>query len=197
MIDEHGEDVDVIVIGASWGGLQAVARLLDHLPPSFSCPVVLVQHRSPGPSALASLLSRHTTWRVCEADDKESISPSSLYLAPPGYHLLVERGHLALSTDEPVAYSRPSIDVAFASAADAYASRVVGIVLTGANADGAAGLARIAHRGGRTIVQDPSTAAQPTMPRAALAMVPDAEVFDLDGIAAQLSSWCTTSSERA
>ena len=158
-------DVELVVIGASWGGLHAVTVLLDNLPPTFECPVVLVQHRAPVPSTLSELLARHTRWRVTEAEDKEPIKPSSLYLAPPGYHLLVERGHLALSIDAPVAWSRPSIDVAFASASDAYTSALVGIVLTGANSDGAAGLAQVAHRGGLPIVQDPATAAEATMPR--------------------------------
>jgi two-component system chemotaxis response regulator CheB len=185
---------DLIVIGASWGGLHAVSALLDHLPPTFECPVVLVQHRAPGPSQLAPLLSRHTRWRVTEAEDKERIQPSSLYLAPPGYHLLVERGHLALSTEAPVAWSRPSIDVTFGSAADAYADRLVGIVLTGANADGASGLAQIAHRGGLAIVQDPAEATEATMPRAALALVPDALVLPLAGIASALSALCELAS---
>ena len=181
---------ELVVIGASWGGLQATALLLDHLPPHFSCPVVLVQHRSPAPSQLAQLLGRHTRWRVFEADDKQPVEPSSLYLAPPGYHLLVERRHLSLSTEAPVACSRPSIDVTFSSAADAYADRLVAVVLTGANADGAAGLAQVVHRGGLAIVQDPASAAEPTMPRAAIAAVPDALVLDVAGIAAQLAHLC-------
>ncbi len=183
-------DVGLVVVGASWGGLHAVTVLLDHLPSAFECPVVLVQHRSPVRSHLAMLLGRHTRWRVVETDDKEPIRPASLYLAPPGYHLLVEDGHLSLSVEAPVAWSRPSIDVTFSSAADAYTSRLVGIVLTGGNSDGAAGLARVAHRGGLPIVQDPSTAEDPTMPRAALTMVPDALVLTLEGIAAELTSMC-------
>lgn len=181
---------ELVVIGASWGGLQAVALLLDHLPQAFECPVVLVQHRSPAPSQLATILARHTRWRVMEADDKLAVQPSSLYLAPPGYHLLVERDHLSLSTEGPVAWSRPSIDVTFASAADAYADRLVAVVLTGANADGAAGLARVAHRGGITIVQEPSSAAEDAMPLAAIAAVPDALVLPIEGIALELSSQC-------
>ena len=184
---------ELIVVGASWGGLEAVGRLLDHLPPSFTCPMALVQHRAPQPSQLAPLLQRHTTWAVCEIDDKEPISPSTLFLAPPGYHLLVGRGHFELSTDAPVRWSRPSIDVTFESAADAYRETLVGVVLTGANADGAAGLARIAHRGGMPVVQDPSTAAEPTMPRAALAAVPDAEVLTIEGIATRLQGLCEES----
>jgi two-component system chemotaxis response regulator CheB len=149
-----------------------------------------VQHRAPAPSQLASLLARHTKWRVREIDDKDPIAPATLYVAPPGYHLYVERGRFDLSTEAPVRWSRPSIDVTFASAADAFAEDLVGVVLTGANADGAEGLARIDHRGGIALVQDPATAAQPTMPRAAIAAVPDAVVLDLDGIAAHLTGLC-------
>ena len=184
---------ELIVVGASWGGLEAVARLLDHLPASFTCPMALVQHRAPQPSQLAPLLQRHTTWAVCEIDDKEPINASTLYLAPPGYHLLVGRGHFELSTEAPVRWSRPSIDVTFESAADTYRESLVGVVLTGANADGAAGLARIAHRGGMAVVQDPATAAEPTMPRAALAAVPDAVVLTIEGIALWLQSLCEES----
>lgn len=182
--------VELIVVGASWGGLHAVATLLDHLPPSSSCPVVVVQHRAAKPSQLAPLLRRHTSWRVCEADDKEPISGSTLYLAPPGYHLYVARGHFELSTDAPVRWSRPSIDVTFTSAADSYAEHAVGVVLTGANADGAEGLRHIVHRGGTAIVQDPATAENPTMPRAASKAVPEALVLPLEGIAAHLSELC-------
>ncbi len=185
---------ELVVVGASWGGLAAVTTLLDLLPEDFNCPVVLIQHRAPAPSQLAPLLRRHTRWRVCEADDKERVTAATLFLAPPGYHLLVEPGRLSLSTEAPVAWSRPSIDVAFCSAADAYADRLVGVVLTGANADGAAGLAEVARRGGLALVQDPETAAQATMPRAAVAAVPDAAVLPLDGIAARLADLCAVSS---
>jgi two-component system chemotaxis response regulator CheB len=183
---------ELVVVGTSWGGLDAMSRLLDRLPPDFTCPLVLVQHRTPAPSALAGLLGRHTGWQVCEAEDKQPIAPSSLYIAPPGYHLLVERGHLALSTDEPVRYSRPSIDVTFMSAADSYTVDCIGVVLTGANTDGADGLARIAYRGGTAIVQDPAEAREPTMPRAAVAAVPDALVRSIEGIARELSSMCVS-----
>lgn len=188
--ERGGGEPELVVMGASWGGLDAVERLLDHLPADFSCPVVLVQHRAPAPSQLTDLLRRHTRWRVTETDDKARIEPSTLFVAPPGYHLLVEPGHLALSTEGPHRYSRPSIDVTFESAADAYAGACIGIVLTGANADGAAGLARIAHRGGTAIVQDPGDAAEPTMPRAALAAVPGALVRTVEGIAGELSLRC-------
>jgi two-component system chemotaxis response regulator CheB len=177
---------ELVVVGASWGGLEAVARLLDHLPKEFECPMVLVQHRAPQPSQLGPLLKRHTSWAVCEVDDKESISTSTLYLAPPGYHLYVGKGHFELSTDEPVRWSRPSIDVTFSSAADTYADRLVGVVLTGANADGAEGLARVKRRGGATIVQDPDTAAKREMPQAAIATGAADHVIPLEGIGHKL-----------
>jgi two-component system, chemotaxis family, protein-glutamate methylesterase/glutaminase len=183
---------ELVVIGASWGGLEAVGRLLDLLPATLACPLALVQHRGPQVSQLARLLAQHTSWPVCEADDKQSIVPATVYLAPPGYHLLVQSGGFALSTEAPVRYSRPSIDVLFDSAADAYGPRLVGVLLTGANDDGARGLARIHAGGGLTMVQDPATAARPDMPAAALArMTPDL-VAPVDGIAARLVEVCGT-----
>ena len=121
--------------------------------------------------------------------------PGTAYLAPGGYHLLVEPGHLALSTEGPVCHCRPSVDVLFESAADAYGADVTGVVLTGNNADGAAGLARIAARGGTAVVQDPATAERATMPAAALAATPGAIVLELDEIAPFLHQGCGAPSE--
>jgi two-component system chemotaxis response regulator CheB len=163
---------DLIVVGASWGGLRAVSTLLDHLPTAAWPAIVVAQHRGPDSRAdggLASLLQRHVEVPVSEAEDKEPIERSHIYLAPPDYHLLVEHDHFALSIDERVQYARPSIDVLFESAADAFRERLVGIVLTGANEDGAAGLRRIKQRGGVAIVQDPRTAERREMPVAAIA----------------------------
>jgi two-component system chemotaxis response regulator CheB len=181
---------ELVVIGASWGGLEAVGRLLDRLPASLDCAMALVQHRGPGISALAHLLATHTSWPVGEAEDKEVISPGKLYLAPPGYHLMVQSGGFALSTEAPLRYSRPSIDVLFDSAADAYGPRLVGVLLTGANDDGARGLARIQACGGVTLVQDPATATRPDMPRSALAIMTPDLVAPLEGIAARLTEVC-------
>jgi two-component system chemotaxis response regulator CheB len=177
---------DLVVIGCSWGGLAALTQVLEGLPSKVTAPVVVVQHRGTGGSALAELLARQTDRPVKEADDKQELVAGAVYVAPPQYHLLVEPGRLALSTDEPVRFSRPSIDVTFESAADAYPNGVVGIVLTGANADGARGLAHIVRRGGRAIVQDPATAERREMPDAAIAAVPSAIVAAADRIGSLL-----------
>lgn len=177
-------DRAVVAIGCSWGGLDAVEAILDRLPSDLAATVVVVQHRVHAPSDLASLLGRHTPWAVCEADDKEEIAHQRVYLAPPGYHLLVDGGRFALSTEGPVQHSRPSIDVLFESVAEAFGRQAIGVVLTGANDDGSAGLADIARRGGAAVVQDPATALKPAMPAAALRAVPSAEVVALDDIAA-------------
>ena len=181
---------ELIVVGCSWGGLAAVTRVLASLPGDLDAAMVVAQHRGPGRSALASLLSRQSPWAVAEAEDKQPIVSRQVYLAPGGYHLLVERGHLALSTEGPVHHSRPSIDVLFESAADAYRDAVVGVVLTGANEDGAAGLMRIVERGGRAVVQDPASAERAEMPRAALATGIDAAVLPLDEIGPFLGRLC-------
>jgi two-component system chemotaxis response regulator CheB len=162
---------ELVVVGASWGGLTAISELLQGLPDELAAAVAIVQHRGPEPEPglYATLLQRRTSRRVVEVADKEPIRARHVYVAPADYHLLVEPGFFSLSTEERVMYARPSIDVAFESAADAYRERVIGIVLTGANADGAAGLARIKRAGGVAIVQDPRTAAAAVMPEAALA----------------------------
>jgi len=175
---------ELIVIGTSWGGLEALSRLLAGLHDDIHQPIVIAQHRSPESEdiALARLLQHHTRRIVVDPDDKTPLEHDHVYLGPPDYHVLVEEGHLALSTDAPVQFARPSIDVLFGSAADAYGDRTIGIVLTGANADGAEGLARIKDRGGVAIVQDPATSEKRTMPDAAIAAtVPDA-VLPLEAI---------------
>jgi two-component system chemotaxis response regulator CheB len=162
---------ELVVVGASWGGLTAISELLQALPDELAAAVAIVQHRGPEPEPglYTTLLQRRTSRPVAEVSDKEPIRARHVYVAPADYHLLVEPGFFSLSTEERVMYARPSIDVAFESAADAYRERVIGIVLTGANADGAAGLARIKRAGGVAIVQDPRTAAAAVMPEAALA----------------------------
>ena len=179
----------VVVIGASWGGLDAVRTVLQGLPAEFPAPVVVAQHRSPEshPTAFRDLLGAATRLKVCEADDKDTLVAGSVHIAAPDYHLLIEGDALALSTDEPVQYARPSIDVLFGSAAESFRERCVGVILTGANADGAAGLARIVELGGTAIVQDPATAVRDEMPLAALAAVPSARVAPPEEIAAILS----------
>jgi two-component system chemotaxis response regulator CheB len=188
--------VEVVAIGASWGGLRAIERVLEPLPADFPAAVVIAQHRRVGTDgALAELLDSHCELTVCEAEDKQALGPGVVLVAPPDYHLLVEPGAVALSVDEHVNFSRPSIDVLLASAADNYGDGAVGIVLTGANADGAAGLARIAARGGTAIVQDPETAVRREMPDAALAAVPDARVLALDDIGPLLADLARTHEE--
>src|SRR5712691_4291965 len=124
---------DVVAVGASWGGLHALERLLGALPDDFRPAIVIAQHRSADstPAGLAGLLSRHSRRPVCDADDKQPIEPGGIYLAPPDYHLLVEPGFFALSVDDRVQNARPSVDVLFESVADTYRERAVGIVLTG------------------------------------------------------------------
>src|SRR5688572_5557406 len=179
---------DVVVVGASWGGLNALSKLISGLPADFQMPVVLVQHRSKGSeNLLARLLQDDTLLPVREVDDKDPILEGHVYVAPADYHLLVEDTYFSLTTDDAVRFSRPSIDVTFTSAADSHAARVIGVVLTGANDDGSRGLRRIIDRGGLAIVQDPDTAEVRTMPQAALAAAPTARVLDLNGIGAALT----------
>lgn len=183
---------DVIVIGTSWGGLDAVSRLLDGLDDRVRQPIVVVQHRSPDFEAgpLAHLLARHTRRVVCDPDDKTELEDFHVYLGPPDYHVLVEDGHVALSTDDLVQFARPSIDVLFDSAADAYGERAIGVILTGANEDGAAGLARIKDRGGVAIVQEPETSERRTMPDAAIAATHADAVLPLEEIPRFLYGLC-------
>ena len=177
----------IAVIGASWGGLAAVSRIVAGLPGDFALPVAVIQHRSKdGDNLLASLLQDETDLRVVDVEDKEPLEPATVYVAPANYHMMVERGHLSLNTDPLVRFSRPSIDVTFMSAADAYPGQTLGIVLTGANDDGSRGLRYIVNRGGMAIVQSPESAESPAMPKAALALVPTAASLHLDDIPARM-----------
>jgi two-component system chemotaxis response regulator CheB len=188
MVDLAGVGYDIAVVGTSWGGLAALRMLVAGLPESFQMAVVLVQHRhKDSDHLLRVLLQERSALEVCEVEDKMPLEHGRIYVAPPDYHTLVEPGHFSLSTEAPVRYSRPSIDVTFSSAADSYAHRTVGIVLTGANADGADGLRRISDRGGMVLVQDPATAESPTMPAAAVKAVPRARVMSLPEIVLYLS----------
>lgn len=160
----------IVVVGASAGGLRALEMLLSELPRSFPVPIVAVQHRArESTDAFTDVLARGTTLPVREVEDDEPLRAPGVYIAPPDYHVLVEPGRLALSVDEPVSFSRPSIDVLFESAADAYGRGVLAVLLTGANADGAKGLVRVKKAGGFSIVQDPATAESPEMPAAGIA----------------------------
>jgi two-component system chemotaxis response regulator CheB len=182
--------ITLVAIGASWGGLRAVETLLGSLPDDFPAPVVIAQHRQSGTGdgMLGRLLDAHCALTVCEAEDKLTLDRGTVLVAPPDYHLLVEEGAVALSVDEPLNFSRPSIDILFSSAADAYGARVAGVILTGSNADGALGLAQIAGRGGPAIVQDPDSAERREMPDAALWAVPEARVLALEEIGPALAA---------
>lgn len=177
----------VVGIGTSWGGLAALTTLLSGLPADFSIPMVVVQHRSADSERLlAQLLQDATDLRVCEIEDKDELTPGTVHIAPANYHVLIEEGYVSLTVEEPVRFSRPSIDVMLTSAADTYGSAVIGVVLTGANEDGARGLADIVKRGGRALVQDPKTAEIPIMPAAAIRAVPTAEVLQLKTLVSRL-----------
>ena len=162
---------DFVVIGASLGGLQAVATLLSHLPDDCPVAIAVAQHRAAMPNDdLAAIWQHSTSMAVRDVEDKAAIEPRHVHVAPADYHLLVEsRGQFALSTDPPVLWARPSIDVLFESAAEAYRDRLIGVILTGASADGSRGLRAIRDRGGCALVQDPLTAECAVMPQAALA----------------------------
>ena len=177
----------IVVLGMSWGGLHALRAIAGRLPEAFPLPVVVVQHRhKDSDSLLRELVQDCAYMKVCEIDDKQPIEGGTIYIAPPDYHTLVEAKSFALSTEAPVKFSRPSIDVTFMSAADSWGAGVIGVVLTGANDDGAAGLRRIVTRGGYGIIQDPATAESATMPRAAAKAVPEAKILPLPEIGAHL-----------
>lgn len=184
--------VEAVVIGGSTGALDALATILPVLPRSFPLPIALVIHLpSTRPSCLPEVIGTRCELHVKEAEDKEPLAAGTLYVAPPNYHLLIEaRRCLSLSIDEPVHFSRPAIDVLFESAADAYGPALVGVLLTGASQDGARGLARIAKRGGTTIVQAPETAVASTMPEAALRMHRAGYVLPADEIGPCLARLC-------
>jgi two-component system chemotaxis response regulator CheB len=180
------ESNEIVVVGTSWGGIEALEVLLRGLPATFQPPVLVVHHLGGSAAELGALLQRYSALPVSVPNDKERILPGSVLLAPAGYHLLVEPGSVALSTDGPVQHARPSIDVLFESAADAYAEVVIGVVLTGASQDGVRGAAAIKRRGGRILVQDPAEATSPTLPRAAIAAARPDRVLPLAAIAPAL-----------
>jgi len=180
-------EFEIVVVGTSIGGLKALQTLLSGLPEGFPLPVVIVQHRGKDfEIGLCDFLGRSSRLPISEPEDKETISPGRAYLAPRDYHLLVLNGSFALSTDPPVGFARPSIDVLFESAADEYQERTIGVVLTGANQDGARGLAAIKMRNGLTMVEDPGSAACREMPDAAIAATQVDRILPLQEIASYL-----------
>jgi len=176
--------VDAIVIGASAGGVEALLKIFSMLTPGFGLPIITVLHLpDERRSRLAEVFCKHLSMPVKEVDDKETIVPGTLYFAAPGYHLSVENDFsLSLSLEDRVHYARPSIDILFESAADAYGRRLAGVLLTGANEDGAQGLAWIKRCGGFTVIQDPREAQAPTMPEAALALSAPDHILSLNDI---------------
>ena len=184
--------MNVVVIGASGGGLYALMELLGSLPTDFGAPIVVAQHRAPDAddTRLASVLGRYSALPVEDADHGERLEPGKVYLAPADYHLMIERDHFELTVDELVQHSRPSVDVLFQSAADAFGRDVIAVLLTGLGKDGAAGLASVREAGGCTIVQEPKSAMQGAMPQAGIDAGGAAEVMALDDITGRLVELC-------
>ena len=197
----YADRIDAVVIGASAGGVEALSVLLPALPATLRPAILIVQHLPrERASLLADIFAAKCARPVREAEDKEPVQPGAVYFAPPDYHLLVDRigdsqaqgrgrksapiaAQIALSADEAVNFSRPSIDVLFESAADVYGDRLLGIILTGANHDGAAGLAAVGQAAGVTVAQQPDTAQNSMMPMAAIKQSPVDYVLTLDQIA--------------
>ena len=174
----------LIVMGASLGGMAALDVILRGLPATLRVPVALVQHRRPGrDQGLVAALQQCTALQVVEPEDKEPMLPGRVYLAPADYHLLVEDCAFALSTAAPICFARPSIDALFESAAAAYQDRVVAVALTCSNEDGAAGVAAIEAAGGLVLIQDPATAESPVLPRRAMQLTRNSKVLKLPEIA--------------
>ena len=182
-----------IVIGTSAGGVEALTRILPALPANMPVAILIVVHiPRERPSLLTDIFRQKCAMRVEETVDKATIEPGRIYFAPPDYHMLVDKGpQIALSVDDVVQFSRPSIDVLFESAADVYVKHLLGILLTGGNEDGASGLAYIAQCGGTTVLQDPAEAVASAMPEGALKLMTPTHMLRLDGIAALLMTIAT------
>lgn len=182
--DRSNRPIEAVVVGASAGGVDALLRIFGHLRKGFGVPILVVLHLpDERESQLARVFGHRLAVPVEEARDKQDIVPGTLYVATPGYHLSVEADRsLSLSLEEPVHHSRPSIDVLFESAADVYGQKLLAVVLTGANTDGACGLAKVRELGGITVVQDPDEAQVSTMPEAALALHEPDHILTLQGI---------------
>jgi two-component system, chemotaxis family, protein-glutamate methylesterase/glutaminase len=176
---------EAIVIGVSSGGMNAMKVMFSLLPKDFNIPVIIVQHiGAHSDSYWIKLLNDRSNLPIKEADEKEKIEHGKVYIAPPNYHLLIEKDRtFSLTVDERVNYSRPSIDVLFESAAEAYADKLIGIVLTGSNNDGTKGIKRIKECGGLAIIQNPETAESAFMPKSAIAAITPDYILSLEGIA--------------
>lgn len=185
------DGIDAVVIGASAGGVEVLSLLLAMIPADCRVSFFVVVHiPRERPSLLSELFASRCALPVREAEDKEPVQPGTVYFAPPDYHMLIDRGPaVALSGDEPVHFSRPSIDVLFDAAADIYGERLLGVILTGANQDGAEGLAAIGRAGGRTVVQEPGSAAVAFLPQAALDAGPVDAVLSIEQLQALFATW--------
>lgn len=186
----------IVVIGASTGGLRALQVLLSGLPEDFPLPVVIVQHRGKDTEiGLCEFLGRSCSLPVTEPEDKDALLGGHVYLAPRDYHLLLENGSIALSTEPPVGFARPSIDVLFETAAEEYKEQAIGVILTGANRDGARGLAGIQSQGGVTVVEDPVSAICRELPDAALGLIKPDWVLPLRDIPSCLQRLSSSKTE--
>jgi two-component system chemotaxis response regulator CheB len=165
-----GEVIELVIIGGSSGSLDAILKILPELRADFAVPIVVVMHRNiSSDSVLEEVLASRTHLKVVEAEEKEMITPGYIYIAPPDYHLLIEKDHtLSLDYSEKINYSRPSIDVSFESAAEIYRERLACIILSGANADGAKGVVYASNVGSKIIIQNPAEAIVPFMPEQAI-----------------------------
>lgn len=179
---------EAVVIGASAGGIRALERLLAPLPSDFPLPIIIVQHLHPNSeSYLPKILSAHCALPVKQAEERETIQQSVVYIAPPNYHLLIEEDRsFSLSLEPPVRYARPSVDVMFETAMYAYRNELIGIILTGANDDGREGVKKIKKAGGYIIVQDPKTAEAQAMPNAAITAVTVDKILAIEEIGVYL-----------
>lgn len=179
---------EAIVIGVSSGGMNAMKILFSALPLEFNIPIVIVQHISPrSDNQWIKLLNDKSKLHIKEADEKEKIEPGNIYIAPPNYHLLIERDKtFSFTIDERVNFARPSIDVLFESAAEVYTNKLIGVVLTGSNNDGTKGIKRIKECGGLAIIQDPETAESSYMPASAIAAIKPDYILSLEEITALL-----------
>jgi two-component system, chemotaxis family, protein-glutamate methylesterase/glutaminase len=183
--------VELVAVGASLGGLLQLERLLSRLPKELPAAIALCQHRNDDTdSTLVRLLQKHSKLPVSEPEPLEPILPGRAYLAPAGYHLLVDDRTFSLSVDPPVNFARPSVDVLFESVADAYGRNAVGVILTSSSADGANGARAITRAGGKLAVQDPTTAESPVAPRATLERTRADFVGDTEHIVEVLIRWC-------
>ena len=176
--------INLIVIGGSWGGLQASISILSGLPENYPVPIILVLHRLKNfESDLAGLFRKKVSLKVKEVEEKESVKAGCVYIAPPNYHVLIEKDQtFSLDVSEYENFSRPSIDVTFTSVAEIFGAGAAGILLSGASKDGSQGLKVIREKGGIPIVQDPQEAEVETMPASALHLVPESKVLTLKKI---------------